>query len=341
MQVVEIRGARDAALIEIADPKAKGDVVRIKNLAVPMCTEWQGWRRGDAARELGHESVGVVDDAADSKLVKAGDRVVVMPHWGCGKCPSCLSGEHIHCTEQRDILQETGSVGGKGSYGQYTIKPDYLLWKLPDDIELHYAAMAMCALGPTFTALRRMQVSASDTVVVSGSGAVGLGAIVNARTIGARVIALEFQPYRVELARALGATEVFDPRDPETIGKIRALTGGYGADALVETSNAEAAPPAVIEMVRPRGRVAFVTWTGAIPVNRITGKGIEIYGAWHWNHQQHGAEMAERIRKARPLLDRLATHSMRLDQVQDAFALQETGMCGKVLLYPHAEHEFS
>lgn len=334
MQVVEIRGARDAAIVEIADPKAKGDIVRVRNLAVPMCTEWQGWRRGDAGRELGHESVGIVDDAAKSRLVKAGDRVVVMPHWGCGKCPACRSGEHIHCTEQRDILKETGSVGGKGSYMQYTIKPDYLLWRVPDDIETRHAAMAMCALGPTFTALRRMQVTADDTVVVSGCGAVGLGGIVNARTIGARVIALEIQPYRAELARALGAADVLDPRDPGTPAKIREMTGGYGADALVETSNNEAAPAAVIELVRPRGRVSFVTWSGSVPVNRITGKGIEIYGAWHWNHEEQGDEMADRIRKARPLLDRLATHRMKLTDVQRAFALQETGMCGKVVLEP-------
>ncbi len=334
MQMVEIRGVREAAIVEIADPQARGDIVRVRNLAVPMCTEWQGWRKGDPARELGHESVGVVDDAADSALVKAGDRVVVMPHWGCGKCPACVSGEHIHCTSQRDILGETGSAGGKGSYMQYTLKPDYLLWKVPDDIELKYAAMAMCALGPTFTALRRMDVSAADTVVVSGCGAVGLGAIVNARTIGARVIALEFQPYRVDLARALGAEHVLDPRDPGTAARVRELTGGYGADALVETSNVEVAPPAVIELVRPRGRVAFVTWSGSIPVNRITGKGIEIYGAWHWNHMRHGAEMAQRLRLARPLLDRLMTHRMKLADVQQAFALQESGMCGKVVLEP-------
>ncbi len=340
MQVVEIKGPRLAAVVDVADPRANGDIVRVRNLAVPMCTEWQGWRKGDPARELGHECVGVVDDAGDSTLVKVGDRVVVMPHWGCGKCPACRSGEHIHCTEQRDILKETGSVAGKGGYAQYTIKPDYLLWRVPADISLRHAAMAMCALGPTFTALRRMAVTANDTVVVSGVGAVGAGAIVNARTIGARVIALEFQPYRVDLAKKLGAEAVLDPRDPDTSARIKAMTGGYGADALVETSNAETAPPNVIEMVRPRGRVSFVTWTGAVPVNRITGKGIEIYGAWHWNHQEHGDEMAERIRRAGPLLDVLQTHGMPMGEVQDAFALQETGMCGKVLLYPWAEREF-
>jgi L-iditol 2-dehydrogenase len=259
---------------------------------------------------------------------------VVMPHAGCGKCPACLSGEHIHCIEQRDVLSETGSTTGIACYAEYLLKPDYLLWKAPDDISTSQAAMAVCALGPTFTAMRRMQVTPRDTVLVSGCGAVGLGAIVNARTIGARTIALEINPYRVDLAKALGASSVFDPRDPELLKKVRAATSGYGADAALETSNNEAAAAVALELVRARGRLAFVTWSGALPVPRITGKGVDIFGCWHWNHQEHGEEMAQRIRLAAPLLEKLSTHRFTLNDVQQAFALQESGFCGKVLLLP-------
>jgi L-iditol 2-dehydrogenase len=259
---------------------------------------------------------------------------VVMPHAGCGKCPACLSGEHIHCIDQRDVLRETGSTTGIACYAEYLLKPDYLLWKAPNDISTEHAAMAVCALGPTFTAMRRMDVTPRDTVLVSGCGAVGLGAIVNARTIGARVIGLEINPYRVDLAKALGASAVFDPRDPELVEKVRAATGGYGADAALETSNNEAAAAVALELVRARGRLAFVTWSGALPVPRITGKGVDIFGCWHWNHQEHGEEMAQRIRLAAPLLEKLSTHRFTLNDVQQAFALQESGFCGKVLLLP-------
>jgi threonine dehydrogenase-like Zn-dependent dehydrogenase len=280
-----------------------------------------------------------VVDAAASTRFKVGERVIAMPHWGCGKCPACLSGEHIHCTDQRNILAETGSSCGLGGYADHLIKPDYLLYPVPDDIETDHAAMALCALGPSFTAMERMRLSASDTLVVSGCGAVGLGAIVNARTIGARVIALELNPFRVDLAKALGAEHVLDPRAPDLVEQIRALTGGYGADAAIETSNNEAAPPIVLELVRARGRLAFVTWSGALPVNRITGKGVDIFGCWHWNHDQAGERMMDRIRAARPLLDKLITHRFALADVNEAFALQETGQCGKVLLYPQQRSE--
>jgi threonine dehydrogenase-like Zn-dependent dehydrogenase len=320
---------------EFADPQASGDIVKVEILVAPMCTEWQSWRAGKLSGELGHEAVGVVVDAAQSTRLKLGDRVIAMPHWGCGACPACRSGDHIHCTDQRDLLAETGSACGLGGYAQYLLKPDYLLYPVPDDIATDHAAMALCALGPSFTAMERMQVTPADTVLVSGCGAVGLGAIVNARTIGARVIALEFNPYRVDLARALGAEHVLDPRAPDLIEQVRALTGGYGVDAAIETSNNEAAPPIVLELVRARGRLSFVTWTGALPVNRITGKGVDIFGSWHWNHDVYGAQMMQRIRDARPLLDKLTTHRFALADVGEAFALQETGQCGKVLLYPN------
>ncbi|MBY3157410.1 zinc-binding dehydrogenase [Rhizobium laguerreae] len=334
MLCVEILGPRQAQVSQRPEPQASGDIVKIQVLIAPMCTEWQSWRSGKLSCELGHEAVGVIVDAAQSKRLKAGDRVIVMPHAGCGVCPACRSGEHIHCTSQRDLLDETGSSSGIGCYAEFLLKPDYLLQLVPDDIETHHAAMAICALGPSFTAMHRMHVTAQDTMLISGCGAVGLGAIINARTIGARVIALELNPYRAALAQELGAELVIDPRAPDLIEQVRAASGGYGVDAALDTSNNEGAPAVVLELLRARGRLAFVTWSGSLPVNRITGKGIDIFGAWHWNHDVFAEELLQRVRDARPLLDRLTTHRFAMSEVASAFALQETGNCGKVLLYP-------
>ncbi len=130
---------------------------------------------------------------------------------------------------------------------------------------------------------------------------------------------------------------VLDPSGPDLIAQIQALTGGCGADAAIETSNNETVPPVVIELLRARGRLSFVTWSGALPVARITGKGIDVFGSWHWNHDRQGTQMMQRVRDAGPLLDKLTTHRFALFQISEAFALQETGCCGKVLLYPQGE----
>lgn len=337
MKVAAITGQRRAAVADRAEPEAGGDVVKVRVLVAPACTEWRQYREGELTDTLGHEAAGVVADAAGSTRVREGDRVVVMPQHGCGRCALCLSGDHIHCRDQRDVLAETGSPAGTATYGQFVIKPDWLLLAVPDDVSLAHASLACCGLGPTFGALERMRVGADDTVLVSGCGPVGLGAVVNATVRRARSIALEPHPYRARLARELGAFAVVDPSAPDALEQIRELTGGLGADASVETSGARGAAPLLAEATRARGRIAFNSWTGSVEVNRLVARGLEVHGCWHWNHERDGDRMFESIRRAGPLLDRLVTHRFSLDAVSDAWELQLTGECGKVLLFPWGE----
>lgn len=297
-----------------------------------MCKEFELYRAGRRTQAMGHEAAGVVADPGDSSRVTAGQRVVVMPQYGCGRCRLCVAGEHIHCQNQRDVLAETGSSDGLSTYGEYLLKPDWLLLPVPDDIDLVHASMACCGLGPTFNAMQRMRVGALDTVLVSGCGPVGLGAIVNARVRGARVIAVESNEYRADLARRVGAEEVVDPRSERVADAVLRLTGGWGVDAALDTSNAPSAAPLLETVIAPRGRLAFVGWGGTVTLTSSVVKGLEVFGCWHWNHQRDGDVMIETIRRSGPLLDTMMTHSFPLSGVRDAFEVQLTGNCGKVVL---------
>jgi threonine dehydrogenase-like Zn-dependent dehydrogenase len=339
MQVVAITGPRTSTLVERPDPQIAAPFALIKIMSAPICTEVQGYRDGQISDCLGHEAAGEVVAVAQPGLVAPGDRVVVMPQYGCGHCALCRSGDHIHCQSPLDPYAVCGTTTGRATYAQYCIKPDWLLVKIPDDISYDHASMACCGLGPTFTACERMQVGALDTVLVSGLGAVGLGAVVNATTRGARVIALEPQPFRAELGRALGATHIFDPRDPEVLAQIRAVTGGRGADYAIEASNHASAPPLLVEAVRPRGQITCVAWSGNLPVGRVLARGLTIHGAWHWNHLTSADHMFQTIRQASAKLDLLITHRLPMAQVQAAWELQLAGACGKIILHPWAgEH---
>jgi threonine dehydrogenase-like Zn-dependent dehydrogenase len=300
-----------------------------------MCTEYRDRHRpGATAGSLGHEAAGVVVDAAGSTRVRAGDRVVVMPRYGCGICWLCTAGDHIHCPDQRDVLQETGSVYGTATYAQYVLKPDWLLLPVPDDVSLPHAALTCCGLGPGFTAVERTRAGALDTVLVSGCGPVGLGAIVNATARGARCLALELNGYRADLARRLGAEAVLDPTDPGTVGRIHELTGGRGADCAVETSGAPTAPDLIVRATRPRGRIAFVAWGAGLSLPPAVPYGQEMHGCWHWNHQRYASAMWSTVRRAGAALDSLVTHTFPLDEVAGAMDVQDTGRCGKVFLLP-------
>jgi L-iditol 2-dehydrogenase len=339
VKVASITGPRAAAVVDRPDPRALGDVVTVRIVVAPACTEWRQYRDGELGDALGHEAAGVVVDAAGSTRVEAGDRVVVMPQYGCGRCALCLAGEHIYCPNQRDVLAETRSQAGTATYAQYLLKPDWLLLPVPDDISLEHASMACCGLGPAFNAMERLRVDALDTVLVSGCGPVGLGALVHAQLRGARAIALEPSPYRARLARELGAELVVDPRAPDAVDEVLGATSGDGADAAIETSAAPGAPVLLQRATRVHGRIAFVGWSESVVLEQVVPRGQEMHGCWHWNHLRDGERMLATIRRAAPLIDTMITHRFDLDAIADAWDLQIGGECGKVLVHPWAAEE--
>jgi threonine dehydrogenase-like Zn-dependent dehydrogenase len=333
MKVTAITAARACALLDRPDPRVRGNFALVRITAAPMCTEFKAYKEGWASDNLGHEAAGVVEEVGPERLVKKGQRVVVMPQYPCGTCDLCLAGDYIHCEHTVDPLATCGSQTGTATYAQYCIKQDWLLLPVPEDISTDHAAMACCGLGPTFGALQRMGSGAFDTLLVVGLGPVGLGAVINARYRGARVIALEGNSYRADLARALGAAAVVNPADPEALAQVKALTGGKGADAVIECTAVSAAQQFALQAARRRGKVAFVGWGGHFEVDNMIPGGLELHGCWHWNlHDQ--ARMWQTIRACGSQLDQLITHRFPMSQVKEAWELQLSGQCGKVILDP-------
>jgi L-iditol 2-dehydrogenase len=335
MKVVEITGSRVAALVERPDPVPAGDIVVVRIQLAPMCTEYKAYAAGHPSAALGHEAAGEVAAVAQPGRVREGDRVVVMPLSGCGRCPLCLRGDYIYCRQGRDLLGETGSPAGTATYAQFVLKPDWLLIPVPEDLSLEHASLACCGLGPTFGAMERLRVDAFDTVLITGMGPVGLGGVINGVARGARVLAVEGHRYRAALARDLGAEAVIDPgSDP--LAQLRDLTDGEGVDKALDCSGVAAAQRLLIDATRRRGHVAFIGEGGelSLQVSRdLLRKGLTLHGSWHFNLAD-APRLLQVIRRCRPLLDRLITHTFPMSRVADAFELQLAGECGKVLLDP-------
>ena len=318
-----------AVVVEREAPRAHGDLVLVRVDVTPMCTEFRLLKDGQRHDELGHEAVGVVIDAADSTRVARGDRVVVMPGFACGHCRLCARGEYIFCDDQRDVLQESGSEAGTGTYAQYLLKPDYLLFPIPDDVSSDHAAAAVCLLGPGFNALNAMNVRPGESLLVGGCGPVGLGAIIVGVTLGARVLAIEGSPYRRALATALGA-EAFDPSTDGVTHSIRSMSR-FGVNAALETRPSTQLVP----LVERLGRLAIVTWGAELTFPPLVPLGLTIHGCWHWNHERDGEGMWDLVRRARSLIDCVVTHRFAMSEVAKAMDVQKSRQCGKVLLYPH------
>ena len=336
MQHAMITGERRAELIDVPVPQAVDDWVVVKIHTIPMCTEYKAYFAGRAVGHLGHEAVGEVVDIAQPGLLAIGDRVVVSPQYPCGACELCSAGDFIHCEEIKPFAERTGSEYGHATYAQYIVKPSWILPKIPSDISYEDASLALCALGPSFGAYEQIGVSAFDSVLVTGLGPVGLGAVVNARFRGARVFAVEPGPWRAQRGLELGVEVVFDPRneDEDIVQRIRALTGGKGVDRAIDCSGSVQAQRLCIDATRRKGAVAFVGESQndlPIQISRdMIRKGLRLQGSWHYN-LNHYRRILHVIRHA-PQLDLLVSHRLPLSRFTDAFELQAKGECAKILL---------
>lgn len=332
MQRAAIMGPEEAEIHTVPVPDPRPGWALVKILAAPMCTEYKDWRDGRIAPGLGHEASGEVVDVSDCRRIAVGDRVVVHPLWACGSCELCDAGDYIYCEHQ--LLEEGDPADA--TMAQFIRKPEWLLSPFPSTLSFDHAALACCALGPTFGAMERLGIRPSDVVLLTGMGPVGLGGVVNARYRGARCIAVESAPWRRAKAAELGADLVLDPNDPDIRPQIRAFTDGRGVDAAVDCSGAAQAHRLGVDMVRRRGSIAWVGESAMdtpIQASRdLIGKGLRLIGNWHY-HRSLFPAVIDVIRRS----DRAAgliSHALPLGDIQSAFraiAAQETA---KVILRP-------
>lgn len=180
--------------------------------------------------QLGRDAAGeIVEVGADVRRWKVGERVVQMPHPACGVCPMCLRGRDNLCIN-------TAYPGHQifGGYAEYVARPQHAVLSIPDNISYELAAATMWSYTtPLNCATRRAPVGIGDTLVITGaSGGLALACLQLAKLNGATVVGTTTKPGRTEQLRALGYDHVVDSNDPETPRRIKAMTGGLGADAV-------------------------------------------------------------------------------------------------------------
>ena len=337
MKQAVIHGPRQARLVDVPIPKPRGDLVLVKVRAVPMCTEYKTFESGRTDAALGHEGVGEVVAVDGHSDLAVGDRVVVMGLRACGTCRYCRAGHYMHCMDKTRHGNQPGSRPRTGAYAQYRLARSWMLPRIPADVSFDHAALTWCGLGPSFGAMQRMAVDAFDTILVTGVGPVGLGALVNAAYRGARAIVVEGVPWRAERARTMGAAAVLDPADPALVTKIRSLTADeLGVDCAIECAGVVSAQRVCIEATRPKGQVAFVAeCADELPIRvspDLIRTGLTLFGQWHYRMNEFERLLA--VVRSSPLLEQHISHRLPMSQVQEALELCASQQCGKVILDP-------
>jgi threonine dehydrogenase-like Zn-dependent dehydrogenase len=255
---VRVEDVPDAKLVEPTDA-----LVRVTSAAICGSDLWpyKSMELDPGGRRMGHEFIGIVDDAgADVQTVKRGDLVVSPFLWSDGSCVFCREGLHTSCLHGGRY----GFDGVDGGQGEAVRVPqaDGTLVALPverDDALMPSLLTLSDVMATGHHAALSARVAPGKTVAVVGDGAVGLCGVLASKRLGAeRIILLGRHAERIAIGKAFGATDIVSERGDEAVERVLELTGGLGAESVLECVGLGESTVTALRCVRAGGAVGRV-----------------------------------------------------------------------------------
>jgi 2-desacetyl-2-hydroxyethyl bacteriochlorophyllide A dehydrogenase len=280
---------------------------------------------------LGHEFVGIVRDVgADVTTLRRGERVVVAANVSCGRCGWCRRGLANHCERFT-----THGIFTDGGLAPRVVVPARSCFPIARDVPAHIAALAE-PLSTVVNGARLADPFPGETAAVVGAGPIGLMFAALLTMAGASVVAVEPVEQRRELAQAMGAVKVIDPTSEDAAGLVRELTGGLGADIVVDAVGSQL--PAALELVRKGGRVVLFGMNtearAEVTQVSITRNELSILGAYVGRSEEVFPPAVRLLEQGRIDLSPLVTHRIELDQLPAAIDELRAGRAVKVEVQP-------
>ncbi len=329
MKLLEMTGDATSRVIEADPPQPSPGEVLIETARSAICgSEMKTYRgKGMAGGNTGHEAVGTVVELGKSVTeLSHGQRVGVSAVVGCGDCVECDRGQYTWCKSARSRSQMHAE--------QFAIHARACS-PLPDDLPWDEAALLTGdGMGVPWHTAKKIDRADIETIVVMGLGPIGLGNVLMQAHLGRRVIGVDIIDYRVDVARRLGA-DVTLKADEALIERIMDLTGGEGADVVIDCAGQRGSVENSFLAVRRGGIVVFNGESMEemlAPSRDFNRREIWAVGCWYY----FMSEVPEMFALWREGLDvaRMITHQFPLAAAPEAFALFDKGQTGKVLLRP-------
>ncbi|WP_211362144.1 zinc-dependent alcohol dehydrogenase [Pseudonocardia cypriaca] len=290
---------------------------------------------------MGHENVGVISHAGrgftERKGVREGDRVFVEHYVGCFHCEWCHAGEYRHCEltdwrtnpDARRYGYTSADNPGRlwGGFSQYMYLPwNAVVHKVPEGVSAELAGLVTPLSNGIEWALNAGKVGYASTVLIQGPGQQGLSQVVASKQAGASLIIVTGtarDAARLDLAKGLGADAVIDVQREDPLARVLELTGGRGVDTVLDCTAGAGTAPVLLGIDALKRREGIMVTQGEVaafpdfPLKKLTEKSITLASAR--GHGFRAVELAlEQLASGRFPLDRLATHSFGLDQVDHA-----------------------
>jgi threonine dehydrogenase-like Zn-dependent dehydrogenase len=256
MQALVIAAPGQARIEDVPEPEMKPGEALLKVRRVGLCGSDLNSFRGrnplvTFPRVPGHEiAATIVALSEDSSVLTPGMDVTLSPYSHCGRCPACLNGRHNACQ-----ANQTLGVQRDGALTEYITIPIEKLYAAPLNLQ------ELCLVEPLTVgchAAARGRVAAGEAVAVYGCGGVGLGAIAAAAARGARVIAVDVDDAKLDLARAAGAAHTVNSGSQAAAAVLAQWTDGAGPSVVIEAVGSAETFRAAVEQVAFTGRVVYI-----------------------------------------------------------------------------------
>ena len=339
------------------DPPGRNEVL-VRTHAAGLCHSdlhfIQGKYPTPVPAVLGHEAAGVVEAVGEGVThVQPGDHVVSCLSVFCGHCEYCVSG-HLSVCNNTAVKMRPGvakRLHWKGehlnqylnlsSFAEKMLVHENALVKIRSDMPLDLAALLGCGVLTGYGSVTRSaRIEAGSSVAVIGCGGVGLSTIHAARLAGAaRIIAVDIDPSKLEMAKLFGATDGMDANAPDMVAQIVKLTNG-GVDYSFECIGLKQSTEASFAMLRPRGLATIV---GMIPLGtKIELHGFDFLAERRIQGSMMGSNnftvdiprLVDFHMQGRMQLDQMVSKRLRLEDINDGFeAMERGGIARSVIVF--------
>ncbi len=348
---------RDLPLREKPEPGAALVRTEMAGICGTDVHLWKGQLPISLPVIMGHETVGRIEQLGEGlerdwngQPLKIGDRVTWNSAVSCGACYYCAEKKQpTRCPHRRAYGighrcdQPPHLLGGYAEF--HYLLPQTTIFKLPDDLPTESVIGAGCALITAIHGVERTGIAWRDNVVVQGAGPVGIAALAVAKSAGAaQVIVIGGPKHRLEMAQRFGADHVInieEVRDPQArLEAVRQLTGGYGADVVLECAGIPNAVVEGMELCRDGGKYLVLGhYCDAGPVlwnpHVITRKQLQVFGSWS-SEPRHLKQAIEflRMNQQRFPFHEMVSHRFTLDRANEALAMTANWESAKSVLVP-------
>lgn len=345
MRAVVLNGPNDFAPTDIPKPVIGDNDMLLEMKKAAICgtdmrilagTKTKGVRYPSV---IGHEMCGVIAEVGKNVTgFQVGDKVSIANVIPCGSCPACLAGRENACMNRKAIGYEFN-----GGFEEYVLIPEIAIKsgnviKLPEDVSFTAGALIE-PLSCCIRGLKNAGTGFNDTVLIVGAGPIGLMHMQLSKIAGAKqVIVSEPNEMRREVALELGADRVVDPTKENLEQIIKDATGGMGADVIVMAIGVPALVNSTLKLCKKGGTVnLFAGFAGTgectIEVNTIHYNEINVNGSTAYKRADY-LEAADMVITKKINLDKIATHTFKIDEFQDAYEMCKSGQGLKVMIEP-------